>query len=97
VVPHLTPNRKTSPPYASLVDRDAQDRIAGVAQLARLIPGTSKKMLTQNLRQLEADGIIVRKDMSDLVLHIEYDLAGETRQSVCAPLNHLADWGDLHL
>jgi len=31
VVPHLTPNRKTSPPYASLVARDAQDKIAGVA------------------------------------------------------------------
>jgi len=30
-------------------------------------------MLTQNLRQLEACGIIVRKDMSDLVL--KYDLA----------------------
>ena len=28
-------------------------------------------MLTQNLRQLEADGIVVRKEMSDLVLHID--------------------------
>jgi len=49
---------------------------------ARLIPGASKKMLTQNLRQLEADGIVVRKDMSDLVLRIEYDLARQTRESV---------------
>ena len=49
-------------------------------------------MLTQNLRQLEADGIIVRKDMSDLILHIKYDVSDETRQSVCALLDHLADW-----
>jgi DNA-binding HxlR family transcriptional regulator len=68
-----------------------------LGQLARLISGASKKMLTQKLRQLEADGIIVRKDMSDLVLHIEYDLAGETRQSVCALLDHLADLVNLHL
>jgi hypothetical protein len=32
-----------------------------LGQLARLIPAASKKMLTQNLRQLEADGIVVRK------------------------------------
>src|SRR5271170_7723465 len=68
-----------------------------LGQLARLIPGASKKMLTQNLRQLEACGIIVRKDMSEVVLHVEYDLAVRTRESVCALLDHLADWGDLYL
>ena len=68
-----------------------------LGQLARLIPGASKKMLTQNLRQLEADGIVVRKDMSDLVLHIEYQLDENTREGVCALLDHLAKWGGLHL
>jgi DNA-binding HxlR family transcriptional regulator len=68
-----------------------------LGQLARLIPGASKKMLTQNLRQLEACGIIVRKDMSGVVLHVEYDLAVRTRESVCVLLDHLAEWGDLYL
>jgi HxlR-like helix-turn-helix len=40
-----------------------------LGQLARIVPGASKKMLTQNLRKLEADGIVVRKDLTDLVLH----------------------------
>jgi DNA-binding HxlR family transcriptional regulator len=53
-----------------------------LGQLARLIPGASKKMLTQNLRQLEADGIVVRRDMSELVLHIEYELDERTREGV---------------
>ena len=66
-----------------------------LGQLARIVPGASKKMLTQNLRQLEADGIVVRKDMSDLVLHIEYELAESTREGVCALLDHLAKWGGL--
>jgi DNA-binding HxlR family transcriptional regulator len=68
-----------------------------LGQLARLIPGASRKMLTQNLRQLEADGIVVRKNMSDLVLHIEYELDDSTKEEVCALLDHLAKWGGLHL
>jgi hypothetical protein len=35
-----------------------------------------------NLRQLEADGIVVRRDMSELVLHIEYELDERTREGV---------------
>ena len=68
-----------------------------LGQLARLIPGASKKMLTQNLRQLEVEGIVVRNDMSDLMLHIEYDLDESMREEVCALLDHLAKWGGLHL
>jgi DNA-binding HxlR family transcriptional regulator len=68
-----------------------------LGQLARLIPGASKKMLTENLRKLEAGGIIVRKDLSDTVLHIEYHLQPEIRQDVCALLDHMARWGHSYL
>jgi DNA-binding HxlR family transcriptional regulator len=47
---------------------------AGVQPNTNLVAGASKKMLAQNLRKMEADGIVVRKDLSHLVLHIEYDL-----------------------
>ena len=59
--------------------------------------GCLKKMLTQNLRKLGADGIVVRKDLTDLVIHIEYELDERTREGVCALLDHLATWGGLHL
>ena len=65
-----------------------------VGQLSRLIPGSSKKMLAHNLRQLEADGIVLRRDMSDMVLHVEYDFANEARDEVCSLLDHLAQWGE---
>jgi DNA-binding HxlR family transcriptional regulator len=68
-----------------------------LGQLARIVPGASKKMLTQNLRKLEAGGIVVRKDLTDLVLHIEYELDERTREGVCALLDHLAKWSGLHL
>lgn len=65
-----------------------------LGQLARLIPGASKKMLTQNLRRLESHGIVVRTDLSDLVLHVEYELNPEVRNSVCELMDHLAVWSD---
>jgi DNA-binding HxlR family transcriptional regulator len=67
-----------------------------VGQLSRLIPGASKKMLTQNLRRLEADGVVVRRDMSEMVLHVEYDFDHEAREEVCSLLDQLAHWGRLY-
>lgn len=68
-----------------------------LGQLSRLLPAASKKMLTQNLRKLEADGIIVRRDRSDTILHIEYGLNDCARKAVCDLLDDLAQWGGLYL
>ena len=68
-----------------------------LGQLARLIPGASKKTLTKHLRQLETDGIIVRRDLSDRVLHIEYELTDAVRDGVYMLLDHLAKWGNRYL
>ena len=68
-----------------------------LGQLARMIPGASKKMLTHNLRRLEAEGIVVRKDLSETVLHVEYALTENVRESVCALVESLATWGSSYL
>jgi len=68
-----------------------------LGQLARLIPAASKKMLTQNLRKLEGNGIVVRRDLSKTVLHIEYDFDDSARDEVCALLDALVAWGDFRL
>jgi len=68
-----------------------------LGQLARLIPAASKKMLTHNLRKLEADGIVMRSDLSDTILHIEYNLSDDTREAVRAVLDELAEWGEYYL
>jgi DNA-binding HxlR family transcriptional regulator len=65
-----------------------------LGQLARLIPDASKKMLTQNLRRLERDGIVIRADFSDIVLHVEYDLNPDFRNSISNLLAQLGEWGD---
>ncbi|WP_184222660.1 winged helix-turn-helix transcriptional regulator [Granulicella aggregans] len=48
-------------------------------------------------RKLEVDGIILREDLSEIVLHIEYGLKDRVRDSVCALLDHLAEWGGSYL
>jgi DNA-binding HxlR family transcriptional regulator len=42
--------------------------------LLRDIPGISQKMLTQHLRELEADGLIARRDFGEQPPHVEYAL-----------------------
>jgi len=68
-----------------------------IGQLGRQIPGASKKVLAQNLRRLEADGILIRTDMSDLILHIEYELNDDARELVCGLLDLLSETGARYL
>jgi DNA-binding HxlR family transcriptional regulator len=58
---------------------------------------TTKKVLTQHLRQLEADGVVVRTDKSDVVLHVEYEISAISREEIRALLDQLASWGARHL
>lgn len=64
-----------------------------LGQLGRLVPGASKKMLAQCLRRLEADGIVARHDLSNVILHVEYELHEDVRNSIGELLDHLAKWG----
>lgn len=64
-----------------------------LGQLGRLIPGASKKMLAQSLRKLEGSGIVVRKDMSEFVLHVEYELVSDVQVSIGKLMDNLSAWG----
>jgi DNA-binding HxlR family transcriptional regulator len=56
-----------------------------LSQLTRLMPAASKKALTANLRALEKVRLISRRDLSNSVLHVEYEIA-ETAQAPLAAL-----------
>ena len=66
-----------------------------LSQLTRRIPSASKKALRASLRSLEAAEIVVRRDLSSTVLHVEYDFAYDMRGIVCSLLDQLADWGQI--
>lgn len=68
-----------------------------LGRLSREIPSASKKVLTENLRELEANGVVVRRDLSGTVRHVEYDIAEGLRPGIASILDHLASLGDTFL
>ncbi len=69
-----------------------QEGPARLGDLRRLFPQASKKMLTQHLREMEQDGLIVRTDMSGKVPHVEYSLLDPRGLAVSRLLHILAAW-----
>jgi DNA-binding HxlR family transcriptional regulator len=65
-----------------------------LGQLRRELRHASKKVLTQNLRELEDAGLVVRRDLGGSVRHVEYYFNETMRPQIQAMLDHLADFGD---
>ncbi|GGG72978.1 winged helix-turn-helix transcriptional regulator [Paenibacillus radicis (ex Gao et al. 2016)] len=64
--------------------------------LKRIMPGITQKMLTQQLRELEQDGIVNRIVYHQVPPKVEYELS-EYGDSLRAILNALCTWGDQHI
>ncbi|MFC4376968.1 winged helix-turn-helix transcriptional regulator [Nocardia halotolerans] len=60
--------------------------------LKRLVPGVTEKMLIQQLRELEHDGIISREVYAQVPPKVEYALT-ERGASLNAALVMLGEWG----
>lgn len=72
-----------------------RERPVRLGELRRMIPSASKKGLTSSLRLLEAAKVIVRNDLSQSVLHVEYEIAEDARTKLTALMRCLADWGEV--
>jgi len=62
-------------------------------ELSRLVPNATQRMLTLQLRELEADKVITRQVYREVPPRVEYSLTelGKTLEPV---LLSLRDWGD---
>lgn len=70
-----------------------RERPKRLSELRRGIPLASKKALTASLRSLEAAQIVLRRDLSNSVLRVEYEIADTIREPLSALLDQLAEWG----
>jgi len=66
-------------------------RVERFSDLERAIPGISQKMLAQQLRRLEADGIVVRTVHNQAPPKVEYRLTA-WGQALCPALDALLEW-----
>ncbi|MFM9280601.1 winged helix-turn-helix transcriptional regulator [Paenibacillus jiagnxiensis] len=65
------------------------------SELRRDMPDITQKMLTQQLRELEEDGIIHREVYSQVPPKVEYSFT-EYGLTVRQLLDEMADWGTQH-
>lgn len=61
-------------------------------ELSRLMPGATQRILTLQLRELEADGIVARRVYPEVPPRVEYELTS-LGESLGAVLITLREWG----
>lgn len=62
-------------------------------EIRRCIPSVTQRMLTNQLRELEADGLILRKVYAQVPPKVEYSLSA-LGQTLTPVLTALKSWGD---
>lgn len=68
-------------------------KVQRYSDLERLIPGISQKMLAQQLRRLESDGIVSRKVYPEVPPKVEYRLT-QWGQALCPALDAMLQWAE---
>ncbi|WP_435945825.1 winged helix-turn-helix transcriptional regulator [Dryocola sp. BD586] len=68
-------------------------KVQRYSDLEKLIAGISQKMLAQQLRQLEEDGIVSRKVYPQVPPKVEYRLT-EWGQALCPALDSMLKWAE---
>jgi DNA-binding HxlR family transcriptional regulator len=68
-------------------------KVLRFSELERAIPDISQKMLAQQLRQLEDDGIVKRTVYPEVPPKVEYAMT-EWGQSLCPALDELLRWNE---
>ncbi|HXP16238.1 MAG TPA: helix-turn-helix domain-containing protein [Terriglobales bacterium] len=69
-------------------------KVLRFSDLERAIPNITQKMLGQQLRRMETDGIVVRKVYPQVPPKVEYSLTA-WGQALCPALDAILKWADL--
>lgn len=80
---------------ASILWHLAQD-VMRFSELQRQFSNTTRKMLTQQLRELEADGLVHREVYPQVPPKVEYSLTVKGR-SIFPILEKMCEWGQVFL
>lgn len=76
-----------------LIIRDLLASTRRFGELRKNLEGISQRVLTQNLRELENDGLIKRKVYAEVPPRVEYSF-NELGRSLLPIISTMADWGN---
>lgn len=65
-------------------------------ELMRSLPGCTQRMLTNQLRELEADGIVHREVYAEVPPRVEYSLT-KTGRALEPVIRAMCEWGQTHV
>jgi DNA-binding HxlR family transcriptional regulator len=66
------------------------------SSLMKKMNGITQKMLTQELRSLESNGLVARKIFPEIPPHVEYSLT-KYGASLDPVLEKMCEWGEKHI
>jgi DNA-binding HxlR family transcriptional regulator len=81
--------------WVSLILKELGDGRRRYGDLSRAIAGSSKKMLTQTLRELERDGLILRIVSRPAPLEVNYQLTA-LGTGLLEAMHVVVDWAERH-
>lgn len=76
-----------------LIIRDLLTGTKRFGELKKSLDGITQKVLTNNLRQMETSGLILRKVYAEVPPKVEYSLS-DTGWSLKPILDSMVDWGN---
>ena len=79
--------------YKALILWHLSQGILRFSELRQVIKGATPKMLTQQLRELEANGLVHREVYPVIPPKVEYSLT-ERGKSLIPILDQMCDWGE---
>jgi DNA-binding HxlR family transcriptional regulator len=82
--------------WKALILWEIRDEPRRFGELKRLVAGISEKMLIQQLREMEADGIVHREVCHQVPPKVEYSVT-EFGASLNEALMPLCGWGERHV
>lgn len=75
-----------------MILRDLLDGTKRFGELKKTVGSISQKVLTQNLREMEASGLVIRKVYAEVPPRVDYTLT-ETGYSLKPILDSMVEWG----
>jgi DNA-binding HxlR family transcriptional regulator len=78
--------------WKTLILFNLQKKAMRFSELKRALPGVTEKMLTQQLRELEADNLLTRTVYAEVPPRVEYSLT-DLGKSLWPVMDNIAQWG----